>query len=40
VRDVAGLLRPNPSGAVRAYRVSTAVYSVKDYRPKCIDAAT
>jgi putative SOS response-associated peptidase YedK len=34
------LLRPYPSAAMHAYRVSTAVNSVKNYGPKCVGAAT
>ncbi len=35
VRDVAELLRPYPSEALRAYRVSTAVNNVKNDGPGC-----
>ena len=37
VRDVAELLRPYPSEAMRAYRVITAVNSVRNDGPKCIE---
>lgn len=38
VRDVGELLAPYPSEALRAYRVSTAVNSVKNSGPECIEA--
>jgi putative SOS response-associated peptidase YedK len=38
-RAVTELLRPYPSGAMRAYRVSTAVNSVRNDGPECIAAA-
>jgi putative SOS response-associated peptidase YedK len=31
------LLKPYPADAMRAYRVSTAVNSVKNYGPECIE---
>jgi putative SOS response-associated peptidase YedK len=37
VRDITELLRPYPSEAMRAYRVSTVVNSVRNDRPKCIE---
>jgi putative SOS response-associated peptidase YedK len=39
VRDVAELLRPYPSEAMRAYRVSTAVNNVRNDGTKCIEPA-
>ena len=38
MRDVGELLAPYPSEALRAYRVSTAVNSVKNSGPECIEA--
>ena len=38
-RDVAELLRPYPSEGLRAYRVSTAINSVRNDGPKCVEAA-
>lgn len=37
-RDVAELLRPHPSEAMRAYPVSTAVNSVRNNGPECVEA--
>ncbi len=37
-REVSELLRPYPSEAMRAYRVSTAVNRVKNEGPECIEA--
>ncbi len=39
VREVSELLQRSPSEAMHAYRVSTAVNSVKNNGPECIDAA-
>ena len=39
VRDMAELLRPYPSEALRAYRVSTAVNNVRNDGPGCVEAA-
>ena len=36
-RDAAELLRPCPSEAMRAYRVTTAVNSVRNDGPECIE---
>jgi len=35
--DVGPLLQPNPSEAMRAYRVGTTVNSVKNSGPECIE---
>jgi putative SOS response-associated peptidase YedK len=37
--ELRALLRPYPSEAMRAYRVSTAVNNVKNYGPECIEPA-
>ena len=37
VRNVAELLRPYPSEAMRAYGVSTAVNSVRSDCPECVE---
>jgi putative SOS response-associated peptidase YedK len=39
IREVGELLRPFPSEAMRAYRVSTAVNNVKNSGPECIEPA-
>ena len=39
VREVAELLRPYPSEAMHAYRISTAVNNVKNEGPECVEAA-
>ncbi len=36
--DVAELLRPYPSDAMRTYRVSTVVNSPKNDTPECVEA--
>ena len=36
--ELLALLKPYPAGVMRAYRVSTAVNSPKNYGPECIEA--
>lgn len=38
VREATELLRPYPSEAMRACRVSTAVHSLKNNGPECVEA--